>query len=135
MKLLDRIADVRARLHLAPATVSCYQRWVRDFLRLYRQEGRWIHPTALAAPHVEAFLTSLARQRQLSASSQNQAANAIVFLYKQVLNDEVPPDHLGRFSAERARRPVRLPTVLSQAQCVAMIDERNEGAAGIYDSN
>ena len=52
---------------------------------------------------MEAFLTALARDRQLSASSQNQAVNAIVFLYKQVLADEVGPDHLGRFAAELAR--------------------------------
>jgi hypothetical protein len=44
--------------------------------------------------------------------------NAIVFLYKQVLVDELGPEHLGRFCAERARRPVRVPTVLSAAEAI-----------------
>jgi len=128
MKLLERIAAVGARLHLAPATVFCYQRWVREFLVFHRREGEWIYPAALAAPEVEAFLTALARERRLSASSQNQALNALVFLYKQVLAEEVAADHLGRFCAERARRPVRLPTVLSQGECVAMIEAIRAGS-------
>ncbi|HWE03409.1 MAG TPA: integron integrase, partial [Tepidisphaeraceae bacterium] len=69
------------------------------------------------------FLTYLATDRRLSASSQNQAVNAIVFLYKQVLADELPPDHLGRFAAERSKRPKRVPTVLSEDQVRRIIDE------------
>jgi site-specific recombinase XerD len=65
--------------------------------------------------------------RKLSASSQNQATNAIVFLYKQVLADELPEDHLGRFVAERSRRPARVPTVLSQGEVQAVIEAMPPG--------
>jgi integron integrase len=113
MPLLQRVADVALRRRLARSTVECYQAWISDFLRLSRRDGRWRHPRDLVAADVEAFLTHLARDRKLSASSQNQAVCAIVFLYKHVLVDELGADHLGRFHAERSRRPVRVPTVLS----------------------
>jgi integron integrase len=62
---------------------------------------------------VAALLTHMAVERRLSESSQNQALCAIVFLYGQVLNDELGPDHLGDIRALRSTRPKRLPTVLS----------------------
>jgi site-specific recombinase XerD len=71
---------------------------------------------------VGAFLTHLARDRRLSASSQNQATCAIVFLYKQVLAGQVPEDHLGRFEFERSHRPVRVPTVLSSNEVARLIE-------------
>jgi integron integrase len=113
MKVLDRIADVGMVRHLVRSTIACYQSWVAEFLRFSRVQGEWRHPVELRGPEVERFLTHLARDRRLSASSQNQALCAIVFLYKQVLADEVGEDHLGRFAAQRSTRPVRLPTVLS----------------------
>ena len=61
----------------------------------------------MGAPEIEAFLTHLAVDRKVAAATQNQALNAIVFLYKQVL--QVEP---GQFNAVRAKRPRRLPTVL-----------------------
>ncbi|HRK31041.1 MAG TPA: integron integrase [Tepidisphaeraceae bacterium] len=118
--MLDRIRSVAMRRHLAKATIERYQAWVADFLRFSRVGGRWRMPGELRAPDVEAFLTYLARDRRLSASSQNQALCAIVFLYKQVLIDELGDDHLGRFAAERAKRREHIPTVLStdEAGCV-----------------
>jgi integron integrase len=113
MKILDRIADVGLRRHLARSTIECYQGWVADFLRFSRVERMWRAPAELFAGDVEKFLTHLARDRRLSASSQNQAICAIVFLYKQVLGEELGTDHLGRFEAERSKRPTRVPTVLS----------------------
>ena len=129
MKLMERLADVAARLHLAPNTITCYRRWIRQFLEFHRSDGRWIHPRELGADHVEQFLTHLARRRRLSSSSQNQATNAIVFLYKQVLAGDVPEDHLGRFAAERSRRPNRVPTVLSPSEAMRIIDAAAEGSA------
>jgi integron integrase len=76
----------------------------------------------LFAADVEAFLTHLARDRRLSASSQNQAICAIVFLYKQVLGEELGEDHLGRFEAERSKRPVRVPTVLSVDEVRSIVE-------------
>lgn len=80
------------------------------------------------APDVEAFLTHLARDRRLSASSQNQATCAIVFLYRQVLGDQLDEDHLGRFQAERSLRPATLPTVLSADEARRVIDEVRAGS-------
>ena len=124
MKLLARVRDVAMRRHLAGATIECYQAWIADFLRFCRGGGggAWLHPRELYARDVEVFLTHLARDRRLSASSQNQATCAIVFLYKQVLVDELGKDHLGRFQAERSRRPVRVPTVLSPGEAQRIID-------------
>jgi integron integrase len=114
MKLLERVRQVGIRRHLSGLTIECYQRWIREFLQFCRVDGIWRQPSEVGTKQVEAFLTHLAVGRQLSASSQNQATNALVFLYKQVLAEELPADHLGRFAAERSRRPARIPTVLSE---------------------
>ena len=121
MRLLERMAAVGARRRLAPSTLACYRAWVVHFLRFCRDGPRWRTPAELGAADVEVFLTHLARDRRLSASSQNQAANAIVFLYKHVLGDELGPGHLGRFAAERSRRAVRVPTVLSPGEVERVI--------------
>lgn len=122
MNLLMRVREVALRRHLARSTIHCYQSWIGDFLRFSRQGAHWRHPSELFAPDVERFLTHLARDRRLSASSQNQATCAIVFLYRQVLSNELPQDHLGRFEAERSRRPIRIPTVLSVAEARRIIE-------------
>jgi len=122
MKILQRVADVGLRRHLARSTVEHYQNWITDFLRFSRVNGVWRAPGELFAADVEKFLTHLARDRRLSASSQNQAVCAIVFLYKQVLGEELGEDHLGRFEAERSKRPVRVPTVLSTAEVRRIVE-------------
>ena len=121
MKLLERVRDVAARRRLARATRECYQYWIVEFLRFSRVDQRWRHPRDLFAGDVEAFLTHLVRRRRLSASSQNQAVCAIVFLYKHVLGDELGGDHLGKFRIERSRRAARVPTVLSAAEVRRLI--------------
>src|SRR5690348_15614086 len=98
MKLLERVMEVAMRRHMAKVTIECYQMWIGQFLRFSRVQGRWREPHELRAPEVGAFLTHLARDRRLSASSQNQATCAIVFLYKQVLGEELGEEHLGRFA-------------------------------------
>lgn len=114
MKLLERVVMVCQRKRYSPNTAKAYRWWVEDYLRFHKNEsGRWVHPRNLDATHLEQYLNHLARQRKVAGSTQNQALNAIVFLYRQVLGDELGDDHLGKFSAERAKRPKRLPTVLS----------------------
>jgi site-specific recombinase XerD len=127
MKVLDRLRDVALRRHLAAATIDCYRHWVADFLRFAKSvAGRWRAPADLGGADLERYLTHLARDRRVGASTQDQAMNAIVFLYRRVLADELPPDHLGPIAAERShraqppsaatersRRPVRLPTACS----------------------
>ncbi|HEY7087698.1 MAG TPA: integron integrase [Tepidisphaeraceae bacterium] len=128
MKLLDRVRDVGMRRHLARSTIACYQSWIGEFLRFSRVQGRWRTPGELYAPEIEKFLTYLARDRRVSASTQNQALCAIVFLYKQVLTQELGADHLGRFEAERARRPTRVPTVLSPTEVQRILDAMPGGS-------
>ena len=122
MKLMDRMAAVAARRHLSPRTLDVYQMWVRRFLKFHRDGTDWRHPRELRGPDVAAFLTHLAADRRLSASSQNQALNAVLFVYRDVLSDELGPEHLGPIHALRSDRPVRVPTVLSQAEVRRLID-------------
>ena len=122
MTLLQRIRDTGARRRLAGSTVVCYQSWIREFLRFSRDGRGWRHPRDLGAHDVEAFLNHLALHKRVAASTQNQAICAIVFLYRQVLAEELGPEHLGRFVAERARRPRRVPTVLSAVEVQRVFD-------------
>jgi integron integrase len=121
MKILDRVDQVGRRMHLSRSTVGCYQRWIKEFLLYSRRGEQWREPRELAAVDVEQFLTHLAVDRRVAASTQNQACNAIVFLYRQVLADELPEDHLGRFVAQRAKRPIHVPTVLSENEVRRLI--------------
>ncbi len=71
---------------------------------------------------VEAFLNDLVMRRRLSASWQNQALNALAFLYRHVLEDVIPQDHLGKFLLQRSRRVARVPTVLSVEEVRRVIE-------------
>ncbi|MGD9857258.1 MAG: integron integrase [Planctomycetaceae bacterium] len=112
MKLLDRYEAACKVRRLASRTVQTYRRWVEEFLRFHQtRTARWIHPNDMGQKEVEAFLTHLAVNRRLAESTQNQALGAILFLYRHVLEKE-----LGSLDAVRARRPKRLPTVLSKEE-------------------
>ena len=125
MKLLQQLALVCRRKGMAKTTVDAYGGWVNAYLRfIQRRDGHWRHPTELGTADAEAYLNYLVGERHLSASSQNQCLNALVFLYKHVLEDAIPQDHLGKFVLQRSTRPKRLPTVLS-------VDEvRRDGKRG-----
>jgi integrase len=84
------------------------------------------HPRELGAAEVEQFLTHLVVGGRVSASTQNQALNALLFLYKQVLEID-----LGRLDAVRARRPNRLPVMLAIEEVAAVL-ERVQGAEGVF---
>lgn len=117
MKLLERVAEVCRVRRYSPRTVQAYSHWITRYLRAVKaRDGGWRAPETLDAADVEWFLTGLATKRKVSASSQNQALNALVFLYREVLGVE-----LGRFEAVRAKRPRRLPTVLSAAEVSAVL--------------
>jgi hypothetical protein len=103
-RLLDQMSQVLRVRHYSPRTEACYLHWARHFI-LYHGKR---HPRDMGAGEVQQFLTHLAVDGRVSASTQNQALSAIVFLYAQVLGME-----LGKFDAVRARRPKRLPVVLA----------------------
>ncbi len=85
-------------------------------------QRQWVPPEQLGTADIEAFLNHLVGERNLAASTQNQALNALVFLYKHVLEGVIAPDHLGKFELLRSTRPARLPTVLSAAEVVRLLD-------------
>jgi len=106
-RLLAQVRDALIVRHRSPRTVSAYVGWVRRYVI---HHGR-THPSALGPPAVAAYLSHLAH-RGVSASTQNQALGAILFLYREVLGDPLPPAE----GIVRAHRPHRLPTVLSRGE-------------------
>jgi integron integrase len=112
-RLLDRLRMALRVRHYATATEESYVHWAERYIRFHGLR----HPRDLGAAEVSAFLTDLAVRGHVAASTQNQALNALVFLYGQVLGLE-----LGRLDAVRARRPKRLPTVLSAEEVGRVLD-------------
>lgn len=104
-------------LHYSERTEATYWHWIERFLRFHRKGSlpgpdSWRHPRELGAPEVRDFLTHLASDLHVAASTQNQALNALVFLYQQVLHQP-----LGDFADFlRVRRPPRLPEVLTRTE-------------------
>jgi integron integrase len=104
-RLLDRVADAAIARHLSANTRKTYVRWIRRFVLFHRKR----HPRDMGVAEVNAFLTHLAVDGHVSASTQNQALSALLFLYGTVL--EQP---LGLLEGVvRAKRPKRLPVVLT----------------------
>jgi integron integrase len=123
MKLLERVALVARRRGLAEATSTVYSAWIREFLRVSaRDAGAWRRPEELGTADVELFLNELVGKRHLSASAQNQALCALVFLYRHVLENVIAQDHLGKFVLLRSTRAKRVPTVLSVDEVMRVID-------------
>jgi integron integrase len=105
-KLLDQVRDVMRLKHYSLRTERCYWDWIVRFIRFHGTR----HPREMADQEVEQFLTHLARERNVAASTQNQALSALLFLYKEVLKQEI-----GWLDAvERATKPKRVPVVLTR---------------------
>jgi integron integrase len=105
-KLLDQVRDVMRLKHYSLRTERTYCDWIERFIRFHELR----HPRQMAEAEVSAFLTHLARDGAVAASTQNQALSALLFLYKEVLKQEIG----WLDSVERAKRPVRLPVVLTR---------------------
>jgi integrase len=103
-RLLDRMHLLMRVRHYSQRTEACYLKWAEPYIRFHGLR----HPKDMGTGEITAFLTHLAVDSRVAASTQNQALNALVFLYTQVLGLE-----LGSFDAVRARRPLYLPTVLA----------------------
>jgi site-specific recombinase XerD len=113
-KLLDRLRSALRFKQYSYRTEQSYVQWVHRFILYHRKR----HPQEMGAAEVRGFLTHLARDRHVSASTQNQALNAIVFLYKVVLQREL--GEIGEI--EPAKRPKRLPVVLSRDEIRRLLD-------------
>jgi integron integrase len=103
--LLDRLRVEARRRRMSPRTEAAYVAWARRFVEFHHR-----HPDGMGAPEVVRFLTDLAVEGRVTASTQNQALAALLFLYRVVLGKPLS----GLDEAARARRPERLPVVLSR---------------------
>lgn len=107
-RLLDRVGQaIRAR-HYSPRTEKAYVGWIKRYIFFHHKR----HPDEMGATEVGQFLAGLATAGRVSASTQNQAFSALLFLYREVLDRELA----GLQDVVRARRSVRLPLVLSHAE-------------------
>jgi len=114
-RVLEECVRDRMRVeHYAYATEQTYVGWVRRFIAF----NRWRKPSTLKAVDVQAFLKYLAKEAQVSSSTQNQALNAVVFLYRKVVKKDI--GDFGDFP--RARTGLRLPVVASRAEIKAVIE-------------
>jgi integron integrase len=104
-KLLDQVRDAIRLRHYSIRTEQAYTDWIRRFILFHDKR----HPAEMSEPEVTEFLTHLARDANVAASTQNQALSALLFLYKEVLKQEI--GWLDR--VERAKKPPKLPVVLS----------------------
>ncbi|MES1935175.1 integron integrase [Salinisphaera hydrothermalis] len=112
-KLLDRVRE-RIRLkHYSIRTEKTYIAWIRRFILFHDKR----HPKDMGKLEVEAFLTHLAVDRNVAASTQNQALNAVLFLYTEVLGIELP----WMDDVVRVKRPARIPEVLSTAEVARLL--------------
>ena len=112
-KLLERVRNACRTRHLSLSTEKAYVSWVRRYVRYHHL----VHPSELDKTHVRAFLSYLAVERHVAASTQNQALAALLFLYEHVL--ERPLGDVGK--VVRAKRPKRLPLVLSVEEVRAVL--------------
>ncbi len=114
-KLLDRVRSACQRRRYSYHTEKAYCRWIKRFVRFHGT----VHPRRLGAGHVRLFLDHLATEREVAASTQNQALNALIFLYKNVLDIDL--GSIGDF--QRAQRSRRLPVVLTREEVRAVLGQ------------
>ncbi len=121
-RLMDQVREVLRYHHYAIRTEEAYIKWILRFIRFHDRR----HPKDLGKVHIEAFLSDMAVNKNYAASTQNVAMNAIVFLYKQVLQLPVSEE----IAAVRSKKPVRLPVVLSRDEVFAVL-ENMSGVSGL----
>jgi integron integrase len=114
-KLLDQVRGRMRRLGMSKRSEEAYVGWIRRFI--VANDKR--HPSELGAPEIERFLTMLAVHGKVAAATQNQALSSLLFLYKQVLGIDLP----WLDGIERAKRPQRLPVVLTRSEVDALLGE------------
>jgi len=107
-KLLDQVREAILLKHYSIHTEEAYVNWIKRFILFHHKR----HPQEMGRAEIEAFLTHLAVHERVAASTQNQALNALLFLYREVLQQDLTfPIH-----AIRAKKPKRLPTVLTKEE-------------------
>lgn len=114
LKLMDQVKQVLRYYHYAYTTEKIYCSWIRQYIHFH---GNSRHPSEMGKSEIEAFLSYLATHRKVSAATQKQALNALVFLYRRVLLLSVDKS-LG---VVRAKKQKRIPVVLSQREVQAVL--------------
>ena len=114
-RLLDRVRDALRARHSSRRTEKSYVAWIRRYIVFHGKR----HPAEMGAVEVTQFLSSLAQQDHVAASTQNQALSALLFLYRQVLQVEMP----WLDNVVRAKLSERLPVVLTREEVRAVIRE------------
>lgn len=128
-KLLDQVRDAIQVRHMAKSTETAYIYWIKDFLNFFKtQRGNWIHPRELSDQDVTQYLTYLATQRRVAASTQNQALSALLFLYRKILERKIS------FDAVRAKRPLHIPVVLSVQEVKSLLEHIPQGPQNVMAS-
>ncbi|MGV8961449.1 MAG: integron integrase [Stenotrophomonas sp.] len=118
-RLLEQVRQqIRVR-HYSIRTEQAYLGWIRRFILANGKR----HPSEMGAQEVESFLSLLATERDVSASTQNQALSALLFLYRQVLDIDLP----WMEEVVRAKRPRRLPVVLSPEEVACLLTAMPDG--------
>lgn len=112
-KLLDQVRGKIRLKHYSIRTEQAYLHWITRFILFYGKR----HPREMGPAQVEAFLTDLAVEGKVAASTQNQAKSALLFLYREVLEEELP----WLDGVERAQEPKRLPVVLTREEVAAVL--------------
>ncbi|MFZ3087004.1 MAG: integron integrase [Methylotenera sp.] len=112
-KLLDQVRGKIRLKHYSIRTEQAYLDWIKRFILHFDKR----HPSEMGSVEVEVFLTYLAVERNVSASTQNQAKSALLFLYKEVLGVDLP----WLDNVEQAKTPKRLPTVLTKSEVQALL--------------
>ncbi|MGA8260028.1 MAG: integron integrase [Arenicellales bacterium] len=112
-RLLEQVRRELRTRHYSFRTEKSYTGWIKRFILFHRKR----HPRDMGGPEVEAFLSHLAVDRNVAAATQNQALNAILFLYREVLGIDLP----WLANVRRAKKPRRLPTVLTRDEVRAVL--------------
>ncbi|PYS91836.1 MAG: integron integrase [Acidobacteria bacterium] len=112
-KLLDLVRHTMRVRHLSRRTEEAYVHFIKHFILFHGKR----HPAEMGAEEIQAFLTHLAVKKHVAASTQNQALSALLFLYRDVLHQELPRIE----GVTRARRPHRLPVVFTKAETAALL--------------
>ena len=116
-RLLDQLRERIRYMHYSLSTEQVYVYWVRFFIRWSGRGGTMQHPRDIGAPGVEAFLTMLATERKVSASTHNQALSALLFLYRHVLNVDLP----WLNDVNRPTQKRRIPSVLTKDEVAGLL--------------
>jgi site-specific recombinase XerD len=113
-RLLDRVRAALRIRHCSLRTEKAYVGWIRRYILFHGKR----HPADMGAAEITRFLSDLAIQRNVAASTQNQALSALLFLYREVLEQELP----WLDDIVRAKNPERIPAVLTREEVQAVID-------------